>query len=65
MPRPVFSIIFLCLLLSAILFSGCGSTVAVGVSSEGSSLIVGENPQTLTDYDLNPPGSPGASAPAW
>jgi|GEM_PF-4335160 len=65
MPRLGLSLLFLCLLLTATLVSGCGSTIAVGVSSDESSLVTDDNPQTLTDYDLNPPGTPGAAAPAW
>ena len=55
----------LALLVQGGVFSGCATTIAAGAGSEGEFPVTDDNPQHLEWLDLNPPGTPGASAPPW
>jgi hypothetical protein len=44
---------------------GCAGTTEVSLGVGGDNPLYDNNPQDLTEFDLNPPGTPGASAPAW
>ncbi len=47
--------------------AGCASGVAVslGVASDGGFPVTSNDPRALSGFDLNPPGTPGATAPPW